>query len=293
MESMNLVSILAVSLPEAVLSLSIGLLAIGEKNKLKFLATDERNKLKLQKFNLLSFALTVMIMILGTFVIRSIAPNITFVLLGHIIWYTIAIKFTYDTDYTSNFKEILLSNWYKAFVRSIFSLGFLVFAEMAFVSQISLFLEKSINELYSENVQRFLFSLPSRVLQLTAVISLWNWNVILINMKKFKEIRKITIATILLLLTIEASLLYFITSNFIHFDFNTKIVLSVIFTGLIGLNFCMFRLITVVTKVIKLDELKNFKKIQKENDKVIKIAYNYLERNDIQKAKDAIKEKIS
>ena len=57
-----------------------------------------------------------------------------------------------------------------------------------------------------------------------------------------------------------------------------------------GLNFCIFRLITVVTKVVKLEDLRNFKILQKERDKIIEIAYNYLEKNDIKKAKKMLKQ---
>ena len=279
MDKMNVLNVLTVSLPEAILSVFIGFLVIGEKHKLFF-----------NKLNLIKLGITLVLMLSGSVIIRNLMPNIGAILFSHIALYTGAIKFVYNTDYNSKLKNVLLNNWQKPLIMSVFMLGFLVFAEMLFVSQLSLFLDKHITDFYSENLKRILYSLPSRILQLSAVITLWNWNITLCNMRRFKDIRNIAVITILFLLIGECSFLYIITSHFVEYGFKTRIFLTLSFGSLMGLNFCIFRLITVVTKVVKLEDLRNFKILQKERDKIIEIAYNYLEKNDIKKAKKMLKQ---
>ena len=260
MDTMNLFNILTVSVPEAVLNVFVGLLVVGGKRFLKP-----------GKANIFKMLLAVVLMVTSSVTFRAIMPDINIALLVNIIAYIIIIKSVYSVQ------------WWKALTITIFFVGLLITIEGAYMPYCVAFILKNLNNLWSDDITRFIYVLPERLIQIAVVVSLWNWDIILVNLKKYKEIRLISSMYIITLLTVEAIVSFTFVENLDIIALNTKIALSMVCVLFIVINALSFKMITLFTRTAR-DE--GVKKQKRENYNTLAMINERLEKGQIEKARE-------
>lgn len=260
MDKMSLFSLLTVSTPEAIANVFIGFLLVGEKKRLIS-----------SKKNIGSLILTIFLMVSSSYVIRIISPNSGIVLLLHMVAYMVIFKLVYEL---SIIKSICIS---------IFSLATLVTIELLYAQYCIIFLTRSLKNLYSNDIFRLVCTIPERVIQAGLIVSFWNWDVVLINMKKYRMIKwSASIGTVLLLGN-EGYILFKFLSSVENMSILEIIGNTVSMIGFVIFNLIFFKIITRLTKTIRMETLS-----KNEKCNIIKLIKKHLNSGETQKAIDVI-----
>lgn len=235
MENMSILVIIFVSIPEYILDLYIGLMAVGE-----------RPSLFLNKLNTTRFILAMAGLGITNYYVRAFSPNLTIMLVGLMICYTIIIKAIY------NFK------WIKSLLTVTAFYSVLLFLELLYIPQTSALILGTFDKVLKSDSLRIALSAPERIFQFVIALCMWRANVVLLNINKFEKFKKqcsLVIYPLFIAEWILAVTLAYSTSTM------TTVLLSSVLGILAIVNFGLFRLITAFTKVVRLEELKNQEKL--------------------------------
>ncbi len=257
MEKMSFISILTVVLPEIVLGSGFSLLVIGEKRRL---ILDSKEKI-------IRAIIFVFLMCLTPVVTRRILPSKEFVLIANFLMYIIITKFSL------NIKLL------KALIQTLIFVGSIIMIENLFYPVFQAFIDNNLEStLYTNDIIKFIFTIPQKVIHLIGIIILWNMNIVLINLKKYKEIAFNSTMTIVPVL-ISIVCMSYILVNSVHMSMVLKILLAVCIFLLILSAIFFTKLITSWCKTVRFEVVKNVR----EENKIVDYIYYLAQKGDIRR----------
>ncbi len=216
---MNIYILMLVSLPEAFLNLILFLLFSGNKDRLK-----------VNKPNVIRFIATLVLMLVATNFIRPAAPNVAVNMVLHILAYFVIILIIYRI----NIRYALLGICFTMLIYST--------VENAYVPYIMIY-TKGIAKFAGHYMMYPVYSLPTRICQLLAICLLYKYEILLVT-KISKKFHTLFILNTLVLTVIEYSLLFLYLTYFDKMLLAHQIAFSAtIFIMVTGLNFLVFSLI--------------------------------------------------
>ena len=208
----NFYILFLVSLPLAVLDLAQFLLFTGNKNRLM-----------LNKANIVRFAAAVFLMLIATYLIRSISPNVPINMLLHIIAYVIILLLVYRM----NFQYAVLG---VAFTMLIYS----TIDNVTFPYIIKYF-SKGLENFENQFVLYPLFTLPNFICSIIVIRLLWKYEIHMLS-KINSSFHKLYIKTALILIVIEYFLSFIFNNNSSEMSLGHQITFS---AALLLLTVCM------------------------------------------------------
>ncbi len=244
---MNLYILFLVSLPEAFLNLIIALLITGRKENLK-----------INKHNVIRFITALSLMLLSSYVIRPISPNVITSVTLHVIAYTVLLMLVY------RMKPIY------ALFGTAFIFMIMTTAEVIYTPYVITYGFKGMANFQNAYHWYVLISLPPRILQIIVITFLWRHDILLVTRinNKFHRIFIVSF----LLLGFGEQMLYFV---FVSIFDKLQIVYQISFSAamfiiVLVLNFLILKLIyTVINGLV----VKSFNKYNDlEND--VKFAFD-------------------
>ncbi|RCX08678.1 hypothetical protein DFR58_14121 [Anaerobacterium chartisolvens] len=247
MDTMNIIVLLLVSIPESIFNLFLGFLITGQK---EYIFINSLRKL-------LKLITTAAIMSISSYVIRTFVPIGIMTIGLHFIAYTIIIKFCYRIKITKSLASVT------------FFTGFLMTVEILYIPPLAIFIQKNILKIYDDNILRIVCTIPERIIQFIAVIWLWNCGVVLVDLKKYKDIRKMATIILLILYAIEMFSLFTFIKQIDIMDLTTKVTYMLICIGFVALNILMFKFISKFTATVIEEETRDFKKHKEAVDLAI------------------------
>ncbi len=262
---LNLFTYVFILIPEATLNLLIGLLLIGERQKLK--ATPA---------NVGKFLLSVLIMACIPIISREFIDVILLSTLVNTFIYAVIILAVY------RFK------WYKAFISALFFMSVIMVTENLYVIPCAIFISNKtvlFKFLQQNNIFKLVFILPQRIIQIGLVIYLWNINKVWINLSKFNKIKRESILLLLVVFSFQGLFLYILADNLGNIKY---LIISLIGLTLstIG-NIYLCKLIIKVSEAVRLEKLSN---VEKSN--IIRLLSDFIKKRDISKVVDITKKII-
>jgi hypothetical protein len=237
MEKFNIINIILLSIPEAILNIYIALLFVMENRFLPFKCDKATRKINVLKI----IAFTLSYSLFGA-ILDHFSHNMQFNSLAKILSMFILIRLIYKIT------------WIKSFTGMIVSLGFLIGFEAFYGPACVNIFYLDINDFFNgDQKTRILLSLAVRVAQLWAIVSLWNWKLVNDELGKYKLKTKalfITIALILIAIEFEFSQLYAL--NFNSLSINYKIIGGIVCVCCGLLNYLIFySYIVIIREVAK------------------------------------------
>lgn len=244
---MNLFILLLVSLPEAFLNLIMALLITGRKENLK-----------INKQNVIRFLTALFFMLLSSYCIRPISPNIITSVAAHVIAYSLIIMFVY------RMKLI-----YALFGTAFFYLVIAI-TESLYTPYVITYGFKGMANFQNAYHWYVLLSLPQRVVQIIVIALLWKHEVLLITMIN-RQFHKVFLASFLLLTLGEYLLCYIFVAVFDMIPFVYQITLSVsLFIIAIVLNVMIFKLMYMVISHLIVKSYSKYNDLEDD----VKFAFN-------------------
>lgn len=217
---MNLYILFLVSLPEAFLSLIQFLLFTGEKGKLK-----------INKPNIIRFAISLALMLVASNYIRPNAPNVAVNMALHIVAYVIILILVYRMNVPYAILGV-------AFTMMIYST-----IENAYVPYIVAYISKGWDNFGKQYMLYPIYSLPITICRIIVIWFLWKHEILMIS-KINKSFHKIFIYTTLILILVEYFLFFLFDTYFDKMPLTHQIAFSVtLLLMAIGVNLLVFKLI--------------------------------------------------
>jgi hypothetical protein len=217
---MNIYILFLVSLPEAFLSLIQFLLFSGEKDKLK-----------INKSNIIRFVISLVLMLVASNYIRPVSPNVAVNMALHIIAYVIILILVYRI----NIPYAVLC---VAFTMMIYST-----VENAYIPYIIAYISKGWDNFGKQYLLYPIYSLPITLCRIIIIWFLWNHEILMVS-KINKSFHKIFISTTLVLILTEYFVLFIFYTYFDKMALAHQIGFSItLLVMAIGLNLLVFRLI--------------------------------------------------
>lgn len=263
MDKMSLFSILTVSVPEAILSLYFGFLITGEKTHLYL--TD--------RINVIRLFIAVSLMVFTSVLYRAFLPNLVVILFFNVITYIIIFKYVY---------QIKL---YKSLITVVIALGFLMSVEMLCTPLLMYVTKWTLKEILTNDYYRLVFNIIERLIQIFVIISLWNWNRVLVQLKNYKEVRAAFAIFMLLLLLVEIVFFAAFVNIFPSLSAALKLLYSLGGFIFCIINFYFFKFISILTNAVLKQELEDNLEYKREIKSNYASIYYYLEKGDIESAR--------
>lgn len=187
---MNLYILFLISLPEAFLNAIIFLLFAGAKNKLK-----------INKVNIISFTISISAMLVSSTIIRPIAQNVIENIILHILAYIIIFSLVYRLNFSYTALGVVLT----MLLVSTISNSYFPFI-IAYVS-------KGISN-FSKNYHLFvIYQIPVRIFQIIVILYLWKYEILIIT-RISQRFHKAFIIVSFILIIIEYSSAYLFYTYF-------------------------------------------------------------------------------
>jgi hypothetical protein len=263
MDKMSLFSVLAISLPEAVLNIYLSFLITGEKTHLYL---DDR-------INIIRLCIAAPLMAVATYTVRAVMPNVNFILLVNILVYIIIIRFVYNMKF------------FKAFINVIVFMGYLISFEVIFTPVFFQIAGINASQLLSNDSLRFLYAVFEKVPEIFIIISLWNWNKASFNIKEYKETKAIFSIFIMVLIMTEAIFCFIFVYNLDKIPMVFRVIFTFGCVLFAVFNFLLFKLISVLTNAVAKKEITQSMEYKKETRNSFTDIYSSLEDGDIERAK--------
>lgn len=219
---MNIYILFLVSLPEAFLSLIQFLLFAGEKDKLK-----------INKPNIIRFIISLVLMLVASNYIRPISPIVAVNMVLHIVAYVIILILVYKIKIPYAILGI-------AFTMMIYST-----IENAYVPYIVAYISKGWDNFGKQYMLYPIFSLPITLCRIIVICFLWKHEMLMIS-KFNKSFHRIFIFTTLILILVEYLLFFLFDTYFDKMPLVHEIAFSItLLVTALGLNLLVFRLIHI------------------------------------------------
>jgi len=226
MDKMSLFTILAVSLPEAVLNIYIGLLLTGHRSKLYL---DD-------KINIVRLIITAPLMVSVTFFSRYILTELLLVVLFNVLLYTLILLLVYKIK------------WHEAVLAVLIFYGLLITIEIAYMPQFFVLFEISMEEYFASDLTRFFTSIPQRLIQLGIVVSLWNWDIVYLKLQYHKKLKYYVLAFTFLLFIAEVSFCTLFLYSLNMLTHNFRIYFSILSIVFVAVNITYFKMLLTFFK---------------------------------------------
>lgn len=226
MDKMSLFSILTVTVPEVILDIYVA-----------FVLTGQRNKLYLDdKLNILRLSIVVILFSATEVITRAYIFNLGLVVLSNILIFSIVFKFIYKIK------------WSESFLCSVIIFGTLITIELFYMVQFMSFVDKNISNYYSNDVARFVLTIPERIIQIIIIASFWKWDLVYLNIRNKKNVLPIAILFIILLISSEVIFMYAFTCNINEMSTSLRILCSIGSLLFALVNFLFCKLIVTLSK---------------------------------------------
>jgi hypothetical protein len=265
---MNPFILIFISLPEAFLNIFIILLFAGEKCRLK-----------LSKPNIIRFLSALSLMLLASCIIRPLVPNFIFNAFFHVLAYTLIIKTVYKINFGTTILSVLLLALFFATV------------ENSYYPLVITYVSDGLNKFFEDNFVMLICTLPTRVIQVSAIVFLWKHYVVFAIAKLNKSNYRLFVAAIIIITTVQ---LYF-SYNFVYYFsmmlFIHRILYSTaIFILAIVFNVLIFKLIYSTGKGLLKHGIKRCNAIEQDAELAFIDIYNLLKKQDINGAIEILEE---
>ncbi|MDP4116194.1 MAG: hypothetical protein Q8903_08665 [Bacteroidota bacterium] len=189
MGSFSLLSTLTLGAPEFALCLYFSFLLILESKHLPF-----KDDVADRKKNIFKIILTVLIMSFSNSAISTLISDMGTASTLFILFSIPLLKFIYKIT------------WRKAALASVSYALFLFSVEVMYIPTCISIFYKNLQSFYNDQLWRLiLISLPIRIAQLISIITLWNWNLVLGDIKKYKINKALFVLVVLMIIWFEAS----------------------------------------------------------------------------------------
>lgn len=247
---MNLYILLLISLPEAFLNIILILLFAGKKEKLK-----------LDKNNIMRFTIALVSMLLVSNFIRPIVPNVVINMLLHVIAYIVILKLVYNID----LKYITLGVLFMVLVLSS--------VENLYIPYIITYVSKGIENFSNHYPFYVVYSMPYRIFQIILIRFFWKHQVLLVT-KINRRFHNFFIISTFILIIIEYFLNYLFYSYFNVMTLSHQISLSLSLILMVTVfNYLVFKFIYIAVSDIVTNGYKQYTELE-EN---VKYALNEVE----------------
>lgn len=220
---MNIYILLLVSLPEAFLNLIIALIITGRKENLE-----------LERYNITKFLSSLFLMLIASWVIRPLSPNVITSITLHVIAYSLILIIIYG-----------MKPVYALFGTSFF-LMIITTTEVLYTPYVITYVFNGMANFQNAYHWYVLLALPQRIVQVLAIVFLWKHEVLLAT-RINRRFHRLFLASFLLLLFGEQLLYFVFISSFVKLQLVYQIIFSVsMFAIVVVLNVLMFKLIYTV-----------------------------------------------
>ena len=249
---MNLYILIIVSLPEAFFNLIIFLLIAGAKDKLK-----------INKPNVIRFAASLVTMLAASSIIRPVAPNVVVNVVSHCLVYIVIIMLIYRL-------KLRYASLSVVFTMLMFSS-----IENLYYPFIIAYISKG-TENYMKHYQWIaLYAIPSRVMQVGIILFLWKYEILLVT-KISKKFHKAFIISTFAMIIVE----YFFAYTFANYFSTYSLSYQVVFAAILFLMTIVFCFIIFQTVYVAIGDVitKGFTKYS-ELEENAKLAFDVI--NDL------------
>lgn len=267
-DQISIPSIILVSLPEGLIILTIGILAIGRKDYLE----DRGNYIKLLLYTIISAV--------ASYFIRRNVGSETESLIVHIILSSLL------------FIIVLRFRFYESIMAILFGMTLLVFTEAVSLIPIAAFTEIDISSVKNDDILRFLLTIPERIIQLVLIFIVLKFDLKIVDLGsdaiKTKEyyiqliVYLVSVGTLIFLAAIMAKVLLLDHNNFT----------SPINTVLLRINIYLSLFVTIIlTLAIRsTHEFYKNKNALNNNEFIQNLDYisNLIENKSYSEAKEAV-----
>ncbi len=268
MDKMSLFSVLTVSIPEYILDIYVAFLITGEKTHL-YLS---------DKINVVRLAITISLLSIGVWVVRAAMPNLYFIMISNFFLYIIILKFIYS------FK------WTKSIINVLIIFGILLAIESIYTPIFFQMFKLNLEKLLGSDIDRLIYTIPERIMQISIIVSIWNWNGVYINLKEYKKARVPFIVFIVIFIAVEWFVFLIFCLSFDKFTILYKVIFAIAFLCFALANFSMFKFISTLTNSILEDEWVKQIDLKKKYGNEKKQVIKYLENGNVVSAMNALKE---
>lgn len=227
---MNSYILLLVSLPEAILNIVIILLFAGK-----------REKLKLNKHNLISFIISIVAILLVSNFLRPLAPNVMVNVLIHFLSYVAVSIIIYKIKLTYTILSV-------SFMYLIYST-----IENSYLPFIITYVCNGIENFYNKYYVLPLYTIPYRIGQIAVILFLWKYEILLIT-KINRKFHRLFIISASITIFVEYCLGYIFWNYFNNMSLFHQILLSVSLVSMVVIfNLLIFKLLymTISSIIIK------------------------------------------
>lgn len=273
--AINTFMLLFISLPEAFLNLILILLFAGQKNRLS-----------INQQNIMKFSITLLLMLVSTWFIRSLSPNVAVNALCTTAAYIVILLIVYRI----NVGITALS------VTTIFL--YIVAIENTYIPFIITYHAKNLTEFFGSNLTLFLCAIPERILQVLAIALLWKYNDVLEITRINKKFLRILIICNLIIYSSEEFFSYIFVQNFNNYSFLVQIIYAIVLLMLIlAFNVLIFAFMYIALKGVMIlgfnryHELENkYRELEDNAQYGFEKIYEHLKNNDNENAMNMLEE---
>lgn len=207
MEKFNLVNVFLLSVPEYILGIYVSFLFISEGNRLPL-----KDDICDRKKNIFKLAIAVLFMAFFNALLIHYLHDMSVTSSLTLIFFGLTVSVIYKLK------------WYKGITASLIFGVLLMSIEAIYAPLcVKLFYDDIDAFFNGGGLARILLSMPIRVIQLTIIVSMWNWKITIENLQSYKVSKIWPITLMLLLVGIEANLVYEYLYSFDYLPFAAKI----------------------------------------------------------------------
>lgn len=265
--TMNFYILPFISLPEAILNAIIILLFAGAKNKLK-----------INKLNVIRFIICLILLLTSTYLIRPLARSVIENIFLNSIAYIIILTIIYRLKFSHAALSVLFTILLFATIENLY-FPFIV----AYISE-------SI-EAFQQNYHLFpLYSIPSRILQVAIITYLWKYEILLVT-KINRRFHKTFIFSTSILVFVEYFFGYIFYSYFYTFSFAEQLIYALsLIIMVIVINILIFNTIYVTIGKIILNGFNQYNELEEDFKMALGVIYNLIKNKEIKEASNLIEE---
>ncbi len=250
MDTMSIQVMLVGAVPECILSIMIGLLLVGEKN----------NLFKPVKLILTVLLMTVLIYFTRKYFLGGISFMLNFIGCIFIIYFVYRIKL----------------------IKSILCVSFFTFVifmcEMLYAAPVLKILGCSSEDLYRNALFRFQFSLPTRFIQIIIIVIIWNLNIVLFDIQKYRKLRNLFILILTSMFFVEAIFTFTYLRNINKMPMLDIVLYSISCVIFITINILLVKFILSYSEVLK---SKHEKELKELNNSIYVYKYKLNKKNNM------------
>lgn len=264
---MNLYILFFISLPEAFLNLIIFLLFAGAKNKLK-----------INKSNMVRFVISLVAMLVATNVIRPLAQTVVVSIILHSLTYILIVMLVYRLELGH------------AALSVVFAMLLFSTIENSYYPFIIAYISKGIENYLKHYQLIVVYAMPSRILQLAIILFLWKYEILLVA-RISKQFHKTFIISSFILIFVEYFFGYIFYSYFNILPLFQQIIYALaLVLMVIAFNLLIFKTIYVTIGRIISNGFTQYKELEDNAKLAFDVLYNLLKNSKIGEAIKLIEE---